>query len=217
MTTRTKRLFLYMSLPFLAAVLMAGASRAEAASEARTQLEATINDVLAELKKPELKKPATQQEVLSRVEKIILRLFDFNELSMRTVGPGWKNFSDDQKSRFTLAFEDLLRETYLEKLQGYSGETVNYLGETASKDGKRVEIQTSIDIKNKAVPVSYRMLEKEHWVVYDVIIEGVSMVQNYRSQFQELLSKGDAEALITLVAEKAREMEAQNRQQQTQN
>lgn len=216
MTIQTKRLFFYIALPLLAAVLLLNTPKAEAASGARIQLEATINDVLTELKKPELKDPYRQQEVLTRVEQIILRLFDFNELSMRTVGPNWKIFSDDQKKRFTLAFEDLLRETYLEKLQGYNGEAVNYTGENASKDGERVEIQTSIDIKNKAVPVSYRMLEKNHWVVYDVIIEGVSMVQNYRSQFQDLLSKGDAEALITLVESKAREMEDQNKQQRTQ-
>ncbi len=218
MNILTSRIFLYISLPLLAASLFLSAPCAQAApSEARVQLEATINDVLVQLKRPELKSAATQQDVLTKVEAIILRLFDFGELSMRTVGPNWKNFTDDQRTRFQSAFEDLLRETYLEKLNGYNGETVVFQGETASTDGKRVEIQTSVDIRGKAVPVSYRMLQKSDWVVYDVIIEGVSMVQNYRSQFQDLLNKGDAEGLITLVAAKAKDMEALNRKQDLKN
>ena len=214
----TSRFFLALSLPLFAACLFLLEPHAQAApSEAHAQLAATINDVLAELKKPELKNPATQRQVLAKVETIILRLFDFGELSMRTVGPAWKTFTDDQKTRFQTAFEDLLRETYLEKLNGYNGETVNYQGETVSSDGKRVEIQTSVDIRGKAVLVAYRMLKKDDWVVYDILIEGVSMVQNYRSQFQDLLNKGDAEGLITLVAAKAREMEALNQKERTQN
>ena len=218
MNSYISRLFLCISLPLLAVCFFAVAPAAQAApSDARIKLESTINDVLAELKKPELKNPATQQQVLSKVEGIILRLFDFGELSMRTVGPSWKDFNGDQKKRFQTAFEDLLRETYLEKLNGYSGETVSYVGETASSDGARVEIQTTVTIKGKVVPVSYRMLKKAEWVVYDIIIEGVSMVQNYRGQFQELLQKGDADALITQVEVKAREMETTYKTQQTKN
>lgn len=185
--------------------------RAEAASEARAALENTVNQVLAELAKPELKNAATRNAVLDRVEKIIVNLFSFEELSMRTVGPNWKNFSPDQKKRFIDAFEDLLRERYTGSLEGYNGETVNYTAETPiGNSTDKVQIDTSVTIQNKNVPVSYRMLKKGKWVVYDIIIEGVSMVQNYRSQFQSVLQKGDAEELIRLVRAKADETRAGN-------
>lgn len=185
-----------------------------AQSEARQELEKTINEVLAQLEKPELKNPATRNTVLSRVEVIVRRLFSFEELSMRTVGPEWKNLNPDQKQRFTAAFETLLRESYLEKLDGYNGEQVSYLGETSSAKGDRVEIQTSVNIKNKPVPVNYRMLKKGRWVVYDVIIEGVSMVQNYRSQFQSILAQNGPEKLIEQVRIKAEEARAHNKKPQ---
>jgi phospholipid transport system substrate-binding protein len=216
MTFRTVRCCL-CSLVVLLAFLVLPSPSPGAESEARQRLEATVNAVLAELQKPELQNPATQQQVLASVEKIILTLFDFEELSMRTVGPTWRSFSDDQKTRFQAAFTNLLRESYLEKLNGYNGETVTYLGENSSSDGKRAEIQTSVDVMGKPVPVAYRMIRKNDWVVYDMIIEGVSMVQNYRTQFQDLLSRGSIEQLIQLVDGKASEVREINRRQRTAN
>ena len=185
-----------------------------APSEAHQELERTINEVLVELQKPELKKPATRSAVLARVEKIIDRLFSFEELSARTVGPNWNKFTPDQQKRFITVFTDLLRETYLERLDGYNGETVSYLNETTNKQGDKVEIATSINIKGAPVPVAYRLLKKIQWEVYDIIVEGVSMVQNYRAQFQQLLVSGDAEKLIEQVRIKAGEAKEHNKKLQ---
>ena len=204
-----KKILPALLLPLFCLMFMQGQAGA-AASPARTVLEQTINQVLAELQKPELKNSATRDTVLQRVEGIIRGLFSFQELSMRTVGPEWKNFSPDQKSRFSAAFETLLRETYLEKLDGYNGEQVTYSGEL-DLGKNRVEIQTSVNIRNKPVPVSYRMIQKGNWVVYDVVIEGVSMVANYRSQFQSVLARDGAEKLIELVRVKADEARKLNR------
>ena len=206
------KVFLLTGL-LLAGLCLCGVAVA-APSQAHQELEKTINAVLAELQKPELKQPATRNAVLARVEKIIDRLFSFEELSSRTVGAAWNKFSPDQKTRFIDVFTTLLRESYLEKLDGYNGETVTYLSETASKAGDKVEINTSVNIRGKPVPVAYRMLKKDRWEVYDVIIEGVSMVQNYRSQFQQVLVSGDAEKLIQLVREKADAAKAYNKKLQ---
>ncbi|MDR1945772.1 MAG: ABC transporter substrate-binding protein [Desulfovibrio sp.] len=178
-----------------------------AASEARDILANTVNQVLEELKKPAMQNPSTRPAVLADIEKIIKKLFSFEELSMRAVGPKWRSFSPEQKKNFKAAFEDLLRARYLHSLRGYNGEKVTYTGETTSSKGDKVEIQTIVEIKDKTVPVAYRMLKTDRWLVYDVIIEGVSMVQNYRSQFQAILDKGDADALIILVRQKAQESE----------
>lgn len=201
---------LFVTICLMALCAVFAPTSARAASEARAALERVVTQVMAELNKPELKNPATRDAVLNRVEKIIVTLFSPEELSMRTVGPNWRNFTPDQKKRFADAFEDLLRERYTGALEGYAGETVSYTGE-APIGGKndRVQIDTTVNIKNKPVPVSYRMVKKDRWVVYDMIIEGVSLVQNYRSQFQSVLQKGDAEELIALVRAKAAETRAQ--------
>lgn len=204
-----KKILPALLLPVICVLFLQNAAQA-AHSQPRIELEKTINAVLGELQKPELKNPATRDTVLQRVEIIIRNLFSFQELSMRTVGPEWKNFTPDQKNRFSAAFETLLRETYLEKLDGYNGEQVNYTGEM-DLGKNRVEIQTTVNIKNKPVPVSYRMIQRNKWVVYDVVIEGVSMVANYRSQFQNVIAKDGAEKLIELVRIKADEARALNR------
>ena len=208
------KMFALSAILLMGACLCAPDTSMAASSQAHQELEKTINEVLVELQKPELKSQATRNAVLARVEKIIDRLFSFEELSARTVGANWHNFTPDQQKRFIDVFTTLLRESYLEKLDGYNGETVTYLSETASKNGDKVEINTSVNIKGKPVPVAYRMLKKNQWEVYDVIIEGVSMVQNYRSQFQQLLVSGDAEKLIEQVRIKAEEAQAQNKKLQ---
>ncbi len=208
-----KRIFTLSTIFCISLLLLA--TPVLAASDAQNSLEKTINSVLDELKKPGIKDPNARVAILANVEKIILTLFDFNELSTRTVGPSWKNFSADQKTQFTNAFTTLLRETYLEKLNGYNGEQVSYIGETASSAGDKIEIQTSVLIQGKPVSVSYRMLKKQQWVVYDIIIEGVSMVQNYRTQFQEMLTRGDIDGLVKQVGVKAEESRTRNRKSQT--
>jgi len=183
--------------------------RVEAASEAQQALEITINQVLVELQKPGLHDPAQRKGIEDNIERIVLTLFSFEELSMRTVGPNWRNFTQDQQKRFMDAFEDLLRERYTDALEGYNGGSVTFLKETpVGSSGDRVQIDTSVTINNKSVPVNYRMQREKsgRWVVYDIIIEGVGMVQNYRSQFQSVLQRGNAEELITLVRARADEM-----------
>ncbi len=183
------------------------ASRAAAEdSEPRKALESIVNKVLHILDTADLSSPSARLTSLNQVQEVITGLFDFKELSARTVGPAWKSFTEDQKNRFTEAFTTLLRTTYAEKLEGYDGGSVTYTGETSSSNGDRVEIRTRVVLKNSTVGVDYRMNKKDRWMVYDVIVEGVSLVQNYRSQFQDMLVKNDAEHLIAQVQKKAEEM-----------
>ena len=198
----TARIF----LPVVLLALLLATTPAKAESEAHQQLEQAVSKVLNILDNSDLTNPDSRLAALNKVQDALTGLFDFKELSARTVGPSWNGFSDDQKARFTEAFTTLLRTTYAEKLEGYDGGTVTYTGETVSTKGDRVEIRTTIAIKNSVVGVDYRLNKKERWMVYDIVIEGVSLVQNYRSQFQDLLVKNDAEQLIAQVQKKALEM-----------
>ncbi len=128
------------------------------------------------------------------------------------MGRNWPTFSEAQKQRFDTAFANLLLITYLDKVQGYNGEKIAYTGEVMSSKGDRAEIQTVVTLSDgKAVPVAYRMMLKNgRWVVYDVLIENVSLIKNYRSQFQDVLSRGTPEQLIDKVEARARELQAQS-------
>lgn len=204
----------FMSRPCLVALvlsafLLAAPLCARAADPGPTQtLETAITRVLDEIKNPDWVNPATRGPLRQRIEDEVYHVFDFGEFSSRTVGPRWRSFSPEQKKRFSDAFADLLLNTYLNKVTGYNGEKVAYVGEMASKDGKRVEVRTVITMKDgKKTPVNYRMLPKDgSWRVYDVIIENISLVKNYRTQFQDILNSATPDQLIARVLEKAHEV-----------
>ena len=197
----------------LALFLTAPSAQADPAADARSSLKGTIDQVLELIKDPAFSNSATRENQIEAIDSKIREVFDFSEFSSRTVGKNWKNFTDAQKTQFIDAFAQLLRATYIDKIEGYNGEEVKYLGETVGTKGDKVEVDTSISLKTQDAPikVSYRMLEKGRWVVYDVVIEGVSLVQNYRTQFNELLQKGDADALIAKVNARAQELREQNK------
>lgn len=188
-------------------VLTLAAVPAMAAQNATDTIRQTVNEVLDIIKKPEMHDPAQKTALLQQVEERIKTIFDFSEFSARTVGPKWREFTPDQKSRFEEAFAALLRATYIEKLDGYSGEQVDFTGEITSTKGDKAEVQSSIRMKDKSIPVAYRLLTKNgEWKVYDVRIENVSLIENYRGQFKDILLRGSADDLIKKVEEKAQEV-----------
>ena len=182
-----------------------GAAQNDAGVQARQALEARVNTIFAILQAPGFADKASRQAYRMKIEEEVAKIFDFAEFSSRTVGPRWNSFTPEQRQKFVEAFASLLKATYLDRVNGYSGEKVAYLGEQVSAKGDRVEVRTTLSMKdNKPVPVNYRMLPKDGaWVVYDVIIENISLVMNYRTQFQELLLKNSPEALIARIFEQA--------------
>lgn len=203
------RMGLYLTLCCLFVVLWTTGSHAADAPSKR--LQATIDAVLLVLKDPEYANPATRAPLREKIEQQVRTVFDFEEFSARTVGKSWPSFTADQKKRFDDAFAELLLVTYLDKVEGYNGEKVAYTGEIRSARGDRAEVQTIVTLSDgKQVPVSYRMMLKNgNWVVYDVLIENVSLIKNYRSQFQDVLAKGTPEQLIDRVLARVRELRAQ--------
>ncbi len=186
------------------------AAPVSAASEATQTIETTVNTVMGIIKNPEMHDAAKRPALLQQIENKVKTIFDFEEFSSRTVGPNWRTFNEDQRTRFISAFSSLLRASYIDKLDGYNGENVVFTGEVSNTKGDKVEVQTTVRIKDKAVPVAYRMLKTDSWKVYDVLIERVSLVENYRGQFKELLLRGDPESLIDKVESKANEIRTQN-------
>lgn len=176
-------------------------------SPARQSLELAVNRILACIKNPDYVNPATRGPLRQQIEDEILNIFDFQEFSSRTVGPQWRNFSEGQRKAFSDAFAELLLNTYLGKIDGYNGERFEFLEEKTNEKGDRTELSTSVTMKDgKKVPVAYRMLPKGGgWRVYDVLIEGISLVRNYRTQFQDILRESSPDQLIQRVKAKAEE------------
>ena len=185
-----------------------GAAQDDAGAQARRALETRVNNMFAIVQNPGFADKASRPEYRRQIEKEISEIFDFVEFSSRTVGQRWASFTPEQRQNFIDAFSSLLKVTYLDRVDGYSGEKVAYLGEQVSARGDRVEVRTTLSMKeNRVIPVSYRMLPKDgKWVVYDVIIEKISLVMNYRTQFQDVLLKGSPDALIARILEQARKM-----------
>ncbi len=172
--------------------------------EARKTLESSVTKIMAYIKDPNYKDENVRRELNKQIEKEVYSSFDFEEFSKRTVGQRWQSFSVEQRSAFTKAFADLLFSTYLDRIDGYSGERIAYTGEVSNKAQSRVEVRTLVTIQgNRTVPVAYRMLVKnDKWYVYDVIIEGISLVKNYRTQFGDILTKESPEVLIVRIKER---------------
>ncbi len=192
-----------MICSFLALFVFATASPAQALT-ARETAEQEAQKILAMLNDPGFKKPATRPAVKQKIEKEVIALFDFEEFSTRTVGQHWKKFTPQQKADFKTAFTDLIRNTYIDTLDEYNGQKVEFTGERSSNNGTRVEVQMNFVSGQQVYPVAFRMLEKnKSWVVYDVIIEGISMIKNYRDQFREILAKNSPDELIRRVQQKA--------------
>ena len=160
------------------------------------------------IKNPDYVNPATREPLRMQIEDEVYHIFDFGEFSARTVGQGWKSFTSSQKQQFVDAFAELLFSTYLSQIDGYNGEEVFFTSERSNESGTRFDIATELTMQDgRVIPINYRLMPKNgSWVVYDVFVEGVSLVRNYRTQFQQILSSSSPDELIKQVRKKAREV-----------
>ena len=161
-----------------------------------------VSRILEVLRDPALKGESGKKIKRDRIRAISDEMFDFTELSRRSLGQNWEKFSADQQKEFIRLFRSLLEETYSEKITVYTDEKIVYKKETSLSE-KTVEVQTAVLTKTSEVPIFYRLMEKnQDWKVYDVVIEGVSLVNNYRTQFREILASKTPEALLGILRNK---------------
>ncbi len=177
----------------------------------RETVEKSVSAILGMIMDPAFKNPATKVQMRQKIENEVLHFFDFEEFSTRTVGAAWRDFSPEQKQRFITAFTDLLRNTYIDKLDAFNGGQMVYTGEIADDSGNKVEVQAQLQTGGQSYPFAFRLLQKNgKWVVYDVLIEGISLIKNYRDQFRDIMAKGSPEELIQKVEAKAAEQLKKN-------
>jgi len=165
-------------------------------------IETGVNNVISKLSEAGFKDQAKDAQI-SQLSELINTIFDFKELSRRTLGREWKKMNAEQQQEFTQLFRELLQGVYADRLLAYSDQKVIFDKETMLKKGS-AEVQSYLQTSDgKKIPLFYRLTDKSgDWKVYDVIIEGVSMVKNYRTQFREILAKDSAEKLLEILRSK---------------
>jgi phospholipid transport system substrate-binding protein len=185
------------------AILAAGQALAGPVSE---QLKDAIDRVVKILDDPALAGPDRTAERRAAVTKIAQEIFDFPEVARRSLARHWQPLTDKQREEFTGLFADLLERSYVSKIELYSGEKITYANERI--DGDTATVATRVLTKSGAeVPIDYRLLKKgTRWLVYDVNIEGVSLVSNYRTQFNKIIQTSSFNELLQKLKTKQEEL-----------
>jgi phospholipid transport system substrate-binding protein len=154
--------------------------------------------------------PAPAEEPLSvRVKPVLEKYFDFGGITRRAVGPGWRQLSPDQQKQATELFGEVVLRTYADRFQPKEKPTISY-GKVVELAARRRELAQTVGYLGQNYSVAYRMERQASgmWLVYDIIIEGVSMVSNYRAQFESILQKGGPDALLKSLEENLRDVAA---------
>ena len=163
------------------------------------QVRQTVDKLLAILPDPQLRGADKENERREELRKVLYSRFDFTEMAKRALGPHWQRRSPEEQKEFVELFTSLLEGAYLDKIESYNGEKVEYFNETV--DNNYAEVDTKIvDNNGQQFSVNYRLHNVDgDWKVYDVVIENVSLVNNYRSQFNRVLAKSSFEELLTAI------------------
>lgn len=166
------------------------------AGPATDQVKGTVDHVINILTDPALKSEQKTKERRAKLRKTVLERFDFSEMSKRSMGRYWNERTPEERTDFVRLFTDLLERAYIDRVEGYTGEQIFYLEETA--DGNYSEVRTKIVTKrNQEIPISYRLQRADSkWEVYDIVIEGVSLVNNYRTQFSKIIRTSSYQDLV---------------------
>jgi phospholipid transport system substrate-binding protein len=174
------------------------------AGVAMNTAEAAVKKVLDVLRDSKLKSPASKELKKEKLRVIYKDMFDEVEFSKRTLVRNWNNFSPAQRTEFVNLFEQVLENSYADKILDYTNERVEFYKESKLSD-TQVEVQSKIITASKEIPIFYRMILKDgKWKVYDVVVENVSLVQNYRTQFNDILAKDKPEKLLETLRKKVK-------------
>ncbi len=176
------------------------------AGEPLDRLKAGVQKVVDILADPMYKDKQDREQLLSdKLHDVFETFFDFKVLSMRSIGKQWTDFSAEQQNEFIVTFRELIEKTYLKKIGKYNDETVEYQKELI--EGNRAMIMAEIVTKTKKIPINFRMVKQDDWMVYDISAEGVSLIKNYKTQFSKILTETDANGLIQRIKDKIKALD----------
>ena len=165
-------------------------------------VETHVKEVLDVLRDPALQGEANKKVKEEKIEAIANEMFDYVALSKLTLGRSWRDFNTEQQKEFVSLFRTILKKAYMDKILSYTNEQVLFDRDIMLSENK-AEVQTRIITKSAEIPIDYRVyLHDGKWKVYDVVVEGISLVQNYRTQFREILANNPPEEVLKILREK---------------
>jgi phospholipid transport system substrate-binding protein len=210
MTLVARALVLAMLLP----LVVAGPQRAWAGAPT-DQLRTQIDRAVKILDDPELKKDGRQRDRRAAIRQVANEIFDFSETAKRSLARHWTPRTQPEREEFVALFTDLLERSYISKIELYGGEKIHFLGE--SIEGEGAVVRTKLVTKQGTeIPIDYRMLKRgDKWLVYDVVIEGVSLISNYRTQFNKIITTSSYEELVKKMKTKQEEFLGEEKQKRT--
>jgi len=185
------------------AIFLIGQNGAAAAASPEVQVRQSIDEILVILKDPQLRDESHKSERRRRLREAIQRRFDFAEMARRSLGAEWRRRSPEEQKEFVVLFTDLFEDAYLDLIESYSGEKVEYLRSRTENDFAEVDTKL-IDKKGREYFITYRLHNVNgDWKVYDVVIDHVSLVNNYRAQFTRVLARSSFQELLNKMKEKS--------------
>jgi len=173
------------------------------AGEPTDLVKVTIDEVLAVLKDPSLKGPGKTAERRGKMRESMQKIFGFDEMAKRCMGKYWRERTKKEKDEFTHIFARMIEASYIDKVEKYTNEKVVYDDE--KNVGQMSMVRTKvITARGTEIPIDYKLLKKRdgQWRIYDVVIEGVSLVSNYRSQFKSVLTSKPYPELVRQIKAK---------------
>jgi len=172
------------------------------AEEPTEAIKQTTDKILAIVTDPALKPASKTAEREKLIRQVVDERFDWEEMTRRSLATHWAKRTPEERKEFIPLFSDLLERTYMKKVEDYSGEKVLYEGESKEGDYASVKVKI-VTKKNKDISVEYRLKkEGNKWLVYDISIMGASLVNNYRTQFNSIISQSSYENLVKRLREK---------------
>jgi phospholipid transport system substrate-binding protein len=161
----------------------------------------TITEVFRILEDEKLKDPAKRIPRRHMLEEIIASHFDYMEMSKRALAANWTPLTASERAEFVELFKSFLSDRYAEKIEGYSGEQVHYLSERI--EGNYAEVRTELRSSKVEIPMDYRLHMRDGtWHAYDIVVDGVSLVKNYRSQFDKIIRSDSYQELVRRLRER---------------
>jgi phospholipid transport system substrate-binding protein len=188
-----------MAVILLAASLGAGAAAAGVPTE---QIKTTVDRALVVLKDPRFKPAAKTKERRAQLKQILFARFDFTEMARRALGANWRRRTPQEQEEFVRLFTELLERAYADTIESYTDERIVYVGE--KQDGEYAEVNSKILTgKGQEFTIDYKThVIGGEWKVYDVVVENISMVNNFRSQFNRVINNSSYEELVHRLKEK---------------
>ena len=208
-------LWLMCATPILLGTTSIPESKPSPANGTPTEaMRATVSQALRVLQDQELKKPERTDERVARLKKIADSCFDYGEMAKRSLGGQWNKLGEGDRQEFVDLFTEFLTATYVEKIHAYSGEEVKFLDEHL--EGNHAEVKSIMVGEKTEIPMDYRLMKIDgDWKAYDVVIDGISMVQNYRGQFTAILRSSSYEHLVQILRDKVGQYNVKTKSSET--